>query len=135
MEVKMNDPTNHKVYGYVTQEYFYKALERCKLEKIHADEHGRVDLNKLIQLMWGTFADGNYVILPNHECRKAVVEYINKINCSDEKVEAVADMIIEAKPKARKSRAKPKVVSEMVPNLDGKLEETIEPVDNGDHDY
>ena len=129
MEVKMNDPTNHKVYGYVTEEYFYKALERCKLEKIHADEHGRVDLNKLIQLMWETFADGDYVILPNHECRKAVTEYITKINCmdekirdnianderfiaeaiSDKKIEAMVDMIIEAKPKARKSRVKPKV--------------------------
>jgi hypothetical protein len=127
MEVKMNDPTNHKVYGYVTEEYFYKALQRAKVENLYTDANGRTDINKLIQLMWETFSNGSYIILPNHECRKAVTEYITKItSCNDEQVEGLAEKIIEAKPKApRKSRAKPKIVSEMVPNLDGKLEETI----------
>jgi hypothetical protein len=126
MEVKMNDPTNHKVYGYVTEEYFYKALQRAKVENLYTDANGRTDINKLIQLMWETFSNGSYIILPNHECRAKVCEYITKItSCNDEKIEAVADMIIEAKPKTRKSRAKPKIISEMIPNLDGKLEETI----------
>jgi hypothetical protein len=120
MEVKMNDPTNHKVYGYVTEEYFYKALQRAKVENLYTDANGRTDINKLIQLMWETFSNGSYIILPNHECRAKVCEYITKItSCkngiisesilSDKKIEAVADMIIEAKPKARKSRAKLKV--------------------------
>jgi hypothetical protein len=154
MEVKMNDPTNHKVYGYVTEEYFYKALQRAKVENLYTDANGRTDINKLIQLMWETFSNGSYIILPNHECRARVCEYITKItSCADEKIdetinidykkryeeimsvyrsdgnygndrlhflitgiikehekiEAVADMIIEAKPKARKSRAKPRV--------------------------
>jgi hypothetical protein len=110
MEVKMNDPTNHKVYGYVTEEYFYKALQRAKAENLYTDANGRIDINKLIQLMWETFSNGSYIILPNHECRKAVTEYITKItSCSDEKIEAVADMIMGAKPKVRKSKAKPKV--------------------------
>jgi hypothetical protein len=126
MVVKMNDPTNHKVYGYVTEEYFYKALQRAKVENLYTDANGRTDINKLIQLMWETFSNGSYIILPNHECRAKVTEYITKItSCTDEQIEGLADMIIEAKPKARKSRAKPKVISEMVPNLDGKLEETI----------
>jgi hypothetical protein len=125
MEVKMNDPTNHKVYGYVTEEYFYKALQRAKVENLYTDANGRTDINKLIQLMWETFSNGSYIVLPNHECRAKVTEYISKIaSCTDEKIEVVADMIIEAKPKARKSRAKPNIVSEMVVNLDGKLEET-----------
>jgi hypothetical protein len=106
----MNDLTNHKVYGYVTEEYFYKALQRAKVENLYTDATGRTDINKLIQLMWETFSNGQYVVLPNHECRAKVTEYITKItSCTDEKIEAVADMIIEAKPKARKSRAKPKV--------------------------
>jgi hypothetical protein len=110
MEVKMNDPTNHKVYGYVTEEYFYKALQRAKVENLYTDANGRTDINKLIQLMWETFSNGQYVVLPNHECRAKVTEYITKItSCDDSKIEAVADMIMEAKPKARKSRAKPKV--------------------------
>ena len=108
MEVKMNDPTNHKVYGYVTEEYFYKALQRAKVENLYTDANGRTDINKLIQLMWETFSNGSYIILPNHECRAKVTEYISKINCTDDKIEAVAEKIIEAKPKARKSRAKPK---------------------------
>jgi len=110
MEVLMNDPTNHKVYGYVTEEYFYKALQRAKAENLYTDANGRMDINKLIQLMWETFSNGSYIILPNHECRKSVVEYINKFNCTDEKIEAVAEMIIKAKPKTRKSRTKPKVI-------------------------
>jgi hypothetical protein len=105
----MNDPTNHKVYGYVTEEYFYKVLQRAKIENLYADEHGRIDINKLIQLMWETFADGKYIIIPNHECREKVVNFINGLSaCDDAKVEAVAEMIIDAKPK-RKSRAKSKV--------------------------
>ena len=116
MEVKMNDPTNHKVYGYVTEEYFYKALQRAKVENLYTDANGRTDINKLIQLMWETFSNGSYIILPNHECRAKVTEYITKItSCDDDKIEAVADMIIEAKPKARKSRAKPK--AEIDPTL------------------
>jgi hypothetical protein len=117
MEVKMNDPTNHKVYGYVTEEYFYKALQRAKVENLYTDANGRTDINKLIQLMWETFSNGSYIILPNHECRAKVAEYITKItSCTDDKIEAVADMIIEAKPKARKSRAKPKV-DEVMANM------------------
>jgi hypothetical protein len=109
MNVSMNDPTNHKVYGYVTEEYFYKVLQRAKVENLYADEHGRIDINKLIQLMWETFADGKYIIIPNHECRSKIVEFINGLSaCDDAKVEAIAEMIIDAKPK-RKSRAKPKV--------------------------
>ena len=109
MNVSMNDPTNHKVYGYVTEEYFYKVLQRAKVENLYADEHGRIDINKLIQLMWETFADGKYIIIPNHECREKVTNFINSLSaCDDAKVEAVAEMIIDAKPK-RKSRAKPKV--------------------------
>lgn len=107
MNVLMNDPTNHKVYGYVSEEYFYKVLQRAKVEGLYSDEHGKIDINKLIQLMWETFGDGKYIVLPNHECRKAVKEYIEKINCTEEKIEAVAEMVIDAKPK-RKSRAKPK---------------------------
>jgi hypothetical protein len=99
MEVKMNDPTNRKVYGYVTEEYFYKALQRAKVENLYTDANGRTDINRLIQLMWETFSNGSYIILPNHECRAKVTEYITKItSCTDEKIEAVADMIIEAKP-------------------------------------
>jgi hypothetical protein len=125
MEVKMNDPTNHKVYGYVTEEYFYKALQRAKVENLYTDANGRTDINKLIQLMWETFSNGSYIILPNHECRAKVTEYITKItSCEDEKIEAVADMIIEAKPKVRKSRAKPKVElptrNELLPLDNGK---------------
>jgi hypothetical protein len=137
MEVKMNDPTNHKVYGYVTEEYFYKALQRAKVENLYTDANGRTDINKLIQLMWETFSNGSYIILPNHECRAKVTEYITKITSCEEypdtfvgnglddrpepidttkKIEAVADMIIEAKPKARKSRAKPKV-DEVMANM------------------
>ena len=109
MNVLMNDPTNHKVYGYVTEEYFYKVLQRAKVENLYADEHERIDINKLIQLMWETFADGKYIIIPNHECREKVVNFINSLSaCDDAKVEAVAEMIIDTKPK-RKSRAKPKV--------------------------
>jgi hypothetical protein len=105
----MNDPTNHKVYSYVTEEYFYKVLQRAKVENLYADEHGRIDINKLIQLMWETFADGKYIIIPNHECREKVTNFIKSLSaCDDAKVEAVAEMIIDAKPK-RKSRAKPKV--------------------------
>ena len=112
----MNDPTNHKVYGYVTEEYFYKALQRAKVENLYTDANGRIDINKLIQLMWETFSNGSYIILPNHECRAKVTEYITKItSCNDEKIEAVADMIIEAKPKVvRKSRARPKVDAEIL---------------------
>jgi hypothetical protein len=113
MEVKMNDPTNHKVYGYVTEEYFYKALQRAKVENLYTDANGRTDINKLIQLMWETFSNGSYIILPNHECRAKVTEYIAKItSCVDEQVEGLVEKIIEfdAKQKAkRKSRAKPKV--------------------------
>lgn len=111
MDVKENDPTNHKIHSYVNEQYFYKGLERAKVEKLFTDENGRVDLFGLVQFLWGAFADGRIVALPNHECRKAVTEYIAKItSCTDEKIEAVADMIIETKPKApRKSRAKPKV--------------------------
>jgi len=130
MNVSMNDPTNHKVYGYVTEEYFYKVLQRAKVENLYADEHGRIDINKLTQLFWETFGDGKYIVLPNHECREKVVNFINGLSaCDDAKieavaelaidlntpyecrkaaVEAVAEMIIDTKPK-RKSRAKPKV--------------------------
>jgi hypothetical protein len=129
VEVLMNDPTNHKVYGYVTEEYFYKALQRAKVESLYTDANGRTDINKLIQLMWETFSNGSYIILPNHECRAKVTEYITKItSCPDEepidsimrglkevkeykegKLELKTTTIeIEAKPKARKSRAKPK---------------------------
>jgi hypothetical protein len=126
MNVKENDPTNHKIHSYVTDEYFYKGLERAKVEKLFTNELGRVDLFGLVQFLWGAFADSRIVALPNHECRAKVCEYITKItSCTDEKIKAVADMIIEAKPKAKKSRAKPKIVSEMVPNLEGKLEEII----------
>jgi hypothetical protein len=111
MEVLMNDPTNHKVYGYVTEEYFYKALQRAKVENLYTDANGRTDINKLIQLMWETFSNGQYVVLPNHECRAKVTEYIAKItSCTDEQVEGLAEKIIEAKPKvSRKSRAKLKI--------------------------
>jgi hypothetical protein len=148
MEVMMNDPTNHKVYGYVTEEYFYKALQRAKAEKLYTDELGRIDINKLIQLMWETFANESYIILPNHECRKVVVEFINKINCTDERkplvnkdkiesilaeaispkrIEAIAEKIIEAKPK-RKSRAKPKEIDpEIVKEVNNAImEDTID---------
>ena len=111
MEVKMNDPTNHKVYGYVTEEYFYKALQRAMVENLYTDANGRTDINKLIQLMWETFSNGSYIILPNHECRAKVTEYITKItSCSDEQIGGLAEKIIETKPKVpRKSKAKPKV--------------------------
>ena len=135
MNVSMNDPTNHKVYGYVTEEYFYKVLQRAKVENLYADEHGRIDINKLIQLMWETFADGKYIIIPNHECREKVTNFINSLSACDDairdnianderfiaeaisddaKVEAVAEKILDAKPK-RKSRAKPKV--EVIPDF------------------
>jgi len=120
MELQLNNPTNHRIYSWVNEEYFYKGLERAKVEKLFVNETGRVDLYKLVQFLWGAWADGRVVALPNHECRKAVTEYITKItSCkdgviteatiTDEKIEAMADMIIEAKPKARKSRVKPKV--------------------------
>lgn len=107
MELELNDPTNHRIYSWVNEEYFYKGLERAKAEKLFVNDVGRIDLYKLIQFLWGTFADGNYVALPNHSCRKAVVEYITKITSDEKKVEAVAEMILDVKPK-RKSRAKPK---------------------------
>jgi hypothetical protein len=117
MEVKENDQTNHKIHSYVNEQYFYKGLERAKVEKLFTDENGRVDLFGLVQFLWGTFADGRIVALPNHECRKAVTEYITKItSCSEKQVEGLAEKIIEAKSKApRKSRAKPKdeVIAEM----------------------
>lgn len=111
MDVKENDPTNHKIHSYVNEQYFYKGLERAKVEKLFTDENGRVDLFGLVQFLWGAFADGRIVALPNHECRKAVTEYITKItSCGDEQIEGLAEKIIETKPKApRKSRAKPKV--------------------------
>jgi hypothetical protein len=111
MDVKENDPTNHKIHSYVNEQYFYKGLERAKVEKLFTDENGRVDLFGLVQFFWGAFADGRIVALPNHECRKAVTEYITKItSCDDEQIEGLAEKIIEAKPKvSRKSRVKPKV--------------------------
>lgn len=109
MELQLNDPTNHRIYSWVNEEYFYKGLERAKVEKLFVNEVGRVDLYKLVQFLWGAWADGRVVALPNHECRKAVTEYISKITlCNAEKIEAVAEIIIDAKPK-RKSRVKPKV--------------------------
>jgi hypothetical protein len=108
MELQLNDPTNHRIYSWVNEEYFYKGLERAKVEKLFVNEVGRVDLYKLVQFLWGAWADGRVVALPNHECRKAVTEYITKITSCDDKIEAVAEMIIDAKPK-RKSKAKPKV--------------------------
>lgn len=117
MNVLMNDPTNHKVYGYVTEEYFYKVLQRAKVEGLYADANGRIDINKLIQLMWETFGDGKYIIIPNHECREKVVNFIKGLTaCDDAKVEAAAEMVIDAKPK-RKSRAKPKVEEITDPTL------------------
>jgi len=125
MMLKEMDPTNHHIFSHVNEEYFYKGLERAKAEDLYVDHNGRIDLHKLIQLLWGTFADGDYVILPNHECRKQVTDFIKNITtCDDAKIEAVAEKILDAKPK-RKSRAKPKVVSEMIPNLNGVLEEII----------
>jgi hypothetical protein len=118
MDVKEHDPTNHKIHSYVTDEYFYKGLERAKVEKLFINEQGRVDLFGLVQFLWGAFADGRIIALPNHECRAKVIEYISKINYSDEKIEAVADMIIEAKPKARKSRAKIIVEKEKIEHIE-----------------
>jgi hypothetical protein len=115
MNVKENDPTNHKIHSYVNEQYFYKGLERAKVEKLFTDENGRVDLFGLVQFLWGAFADGRIIALPNHECRKVVTEYITKItSCSDGQVEGLAEKIIEAKTKVRKSRAKPKVDAEIL---------------------
>jgi hypothetical protein len=109
MELQLNDPTNHRIYSWVNEEYFYKGLERAKVEKLFVNDVGRVDLYKLVQFLWGAWADGRVIALPNHECRKSVTEYISKItSCDDGKVEAAAEKIIDAKPK-RKSRAKSKV--------------------------
>jgi len=112
MNVLMNDPTNHKVYGYITEEYFYKVLQRAKIEKLFVDEHGMIDINKLIQLMWETFADGKYIILQNHTYREKVIEFIKHIDDevienNVEAIEAIAEKILEVKPK-RKSPAKSK---------------------------
>jgi hypothetical protein len=133
MELQLNDPTNHRIYSWVNEEYFYKGLERAKVEKLFVNETGRVDLYKLVQFLWGAWADGRMVALPNHECRKTVIEYISKItSCNNNeeypdtfvgngleerpepidttKIEAVAEMIIDANPKRKsKSRAKPKM--------------------------
>jgi len=106
MILKEMDLTNHHIFSHVNEEYFYKGLERAKVEGLYVDHNGRIDLHKLIQLLWGTFADGKYIIIPDHSDRAKVVDFIKHMDAVA--IDAVAEMIIEAKPK-RKSRAKPKV--------------------------
>jgi len=106
MILKEMDPTNHHIFSHVNEEYFYKGLERAKAEDLYVDHNGRIDLHKLIQLLWGTFADGKYIIIPDHSDRGKVVDFIKHMD--DKAVEAVAEKILDAKPK-RKSRAKPKM--------------------------
>jgi hypothetical protein len=33
MELQLNDPTNHRIYSWVNEEYFYKGLERAKVDE------------------------------------------------------------------------------------------------------
>jgi hypothetical protein len=118
MELELNDPTNHRVYSWVNEEYFYKMLERAKAEKLFVNEFGRVDLYKLIQFLCGAFADGRLVALPNHKCRKSVIEYIAKIaSCDDkaltvEKADKIMDEVLGTKSK--RNHKKKEVVPEFV---------------------
>jgi len=76
MEVVISDPDNHKIYGWITKEYFYRGLQRAKKENIFINEKGFVDINKLIQLLWETFSEGNYLVLENQEAKEKILEYI-----------------------------------------------------------
>lgn len=119
MEVQMYDPTNHKVFGYVNQEYFYKALQRAKIENVYVDEFEKVDINKLIQLLWETYSDGKYVIIENHAHRKQVIDFIKTL---PENTGLVTEQInkTEEQVRAKKNRAKSKVeIDKDIPLPDG----------------
>jgi hypothetical protein len=68
-------------------------------------------------------ADGRLVALPNHKCRKSVIEYIAKIaSCDDAKLEAVAEKILDAKPK-RNHKKKADEADKVVVEINSKLED------------
>lgn len=54
----------HRVWGYVSDEEFYKMLQRARSENCYVDERGMVDIGKLIHKLVETYGDGTYCILP-----------------------------------------------------------------------
>jgi hypothetical protein len=48
------------------------------MENIYVDKEGKVDINKLTQLFWESFADGQYLIVNITE-REKVLEFIHDL--------------------------------------------------------
>jgi hypothetical protein len=70
------DSSIHRVYGYVSEDTFYRMLQRARLEEVFVDEAGRVDIGDLISELVTTYAEGRYCILPEKGMRNI---------CKDEK--------------------------------------------------
>jgi len=78
MNIIIGDPDNHKIYGWITKEYFFAGLQRAKKEKICTNDEGFVDINKLLQLLWETFSDGSYLILSDKEIKNKFIKFIKE---------------------------------------------------------
>ena len=54
----------HRVWGNVSEEVFYKMLQRAREEQVYVDDKGLVDIGALIAKLVETYGDGEYTILP-----------------------------------------------------------------------
>jgi hypothetical protein len=97
MNIIIGDPDNHKIYGWITKEYFFAGLQRAKKEKICTNDEGFVDINKLLQLLWETFSDGSYLILSDKEIKNKFIKFIK---------EEVKEKTKEVKKTTRKKKTK-----------------------------
>jgi hypothetical protein len=92
----------HRVWGYVSDEEFYRMLRRARLENCFVDDKGMVDIAALIQKLVSTYGDGRYCILPtNHShSEQRVCNDKDKADRDAHYVAASAAMAsVEAEPK------------------------------------
>ncbi|MDD5651586.1 MAG: hypothetical protein PHF86_14420 [Candidatus Nanoarchaeia archaeon] len=89
MNVIIGDPDNHKIYGWITKEYFFAGLQRAKKEKICTNDEEFVDINKLLQLLWETFSDGSYLILSDKEMKNKFIKFIKEETKEKEKIKEI----------------------------------------------
>lgn len=78
-------PIGKQVWSTITQDEFYRMIQRAKIEGCFLREDGKVDINRLIRALCKTYGDGTYTILHNAPTKNADkkstgVEYVASRN-------------------------------------------------------
>ena len=61
--MKFDENVNHPMWTRVSDEVHDNFIRRAQLENCCVDEHGRVDIGAIVDMLVKTYADGRYVIV------------------------------------------------------------------------